>query len=321
VDVSLTAGQEQARTAGRAVAAALTPATAAGQVISAAAAAGVLLPDDLAAAVLAIDAMAWEHPPHAMTLAVQTAVARAVPGDSRLRTGSVSACMALSSDGLPVVTGGRVSGRASWVGPAPDAAAIAIVGARDGDHLTACVVAMDAPGVQVEAIATAGMTGFSCGHVSLDAVPCVALGSPRPVMAVARLLLSAAGLGMGRRALSEALAAARLLSRTGAGGEQTVQGLLSDAATELDAARLLILKAACAGTVSLAEASMAKLAVTEATQRAVTRATQVVGAETFHAGHVIERLAQDVRALELFAGRTEALREAVADEILPQATA
>jgi ABC-2 type transport system permease protein len=37
--------------------------------------------------------------------------------------------------------------------------------------------------------------------------------------------------------------------------------------------------------------------------------TQVVGVETFHAGHVIERLAQDVRALELFAGRTEALRD------------
>jgi hypothetical protein len=42
-----------------------------------------------------------------------------------------------------------------------------------------------------------------------------------------------------------------------------------------------------------------------------------VGVETFRAGHVIERLAQDVRALELFAGRTEALRTAVAAEVLP----
>jgi hypothetical protein len=33
---------------------------------------------------------------------------------------------------------------------------------------------------------------------------------------------------------------------------------------------------------------------------------------------VIERLTQDVRAIELFAGRTEALREAVADEELPR---
>ena len=48
-----------------------------------------------------------------------------------------------------------------------------------------------------------------------------------------------------------------------------------------------------------------------------TRATQVVGIDSFRQGHAVERLAQDVRALELFAGRTEALREAVADEILP----
>jgi len=72
-------------------------------------------------------------------------------------------------------------------------------------------------------------------------------------------------------------------------------------------------------TLSLAEASMAKLASTDATQRAVARATQVVGADSFRSGHIVEQLAQDVRALELFAGRTEALREAVAAETLPHA--
>ena len=45
------------------------------------------------------------------------------------------------------------------------------------------------------------------------------------------------------------------------------------------------------------------------------RATRV-GAESFAAGHAIERLTQDVRALELFAGRNEALREAVAVDLL-----
>jgi alkylation response protein AidB-like acyl-CoA dehydrogenase len=66
---------------------------------------------------------------------------------------------------------------------------------------------------------------------------------------------------------------------------------------------------------------MAKLAATGAAQRAIERTTQVVGVDTFRAGHVIERLAQDVRALELFAGRTEALRAAVAEEVLPQTNA
>ncbi|HEY6507091.1 MAG TPA: acyl-CoA dehydrogenase family protein, partial [Vicinamibacterales bacterium] len=69
--------------------------------------------------------------------------------------------------------------------------------------------------------------------------------------------------------------------------------------------------------VRLAQASMAKLLATEAAQRAVLRATQVVGVASFERGHVLERLSHDVRALELFAGRTEALREAVADQVLP----
>lgn len=321
MDVALTSEQERVQAAARALAARLPASATAAQVVAEAAAAGVLRPDDLLQAVLAMDALAWEHPGHALTLAVQTAVARAVPAEARLRTGTLVAAMALSSDGLPLVMQGRVTGRASWVGPLAGPEGLAIVGARDGDHFTACAVSLDGAGVRVERIDTAAMAGFPCAYLHLDAAPCVLLGSPKPVMACARLLFSAAGLGMGRRALSEALAAARALSRTGAGGEQTVQGLLSDAATELDAARLLILKAASSGAVSLADASMAKLAVTEATQRSVARATQVVGAETFQSGHVVERLAQDVRALELLAGRTEALREAVADEILPHPTA
>jgi len=70
--------------------------------------------------------------------------------------------------------------------------------------------------------------------------------------------------------------------------------------------------------LSLAEASQAKLAATTAAQAAVVRATQVVGADSFRRGHVIERLTQDVRAIELFAGRTETLREAVAEAELPR---
>ena len=138
-------------------------------------------------------------------------------------------------------------------------------------------------------------------------------------MARVRTLLAAAGLGMGKRALREALHTARGQSYRGAGGEQTVQGLLADAATELDAATMLTYRASLRATPSLADASMAKLAATEATQRAVARATQVVGADSLRGGHVVERLAQDVRALELFAGRTEALREAIAEAALPRA--
>jgi alkylation response protein AidB-like acyl-CoA dehydrogenase len=136
-------------------------------------------------------------------------------------------------------------------------------------------------------------------------------------MARARTLIAAVALGICNRALRESLAVVR--REHGAGGEQTVQGLLADTATELEAARMLTWKAAARGDdVSLAEASRAKLAATSAAQAAVVRATQVVGVDSFRRGHVIERLTQDVRAIELFAGRTETLREAVADAELPR---
>jgi alkylation response protein AidB-like acyl-CoA dehydrogenase len=173
--------------------------------------------------------------------------------------------------------------------------------------------------VRVDAVVTAGLPGLACGDLVLEGAACMPVGATAPIMCAVRILLASAGLGMGRRAMREALQAAKEYGRTGAGGEQTVQGLIADSATELDAAMLLTMKAASAPELSLAGASMAKLAATEATQRAVARATQVVGGDSFRQGHVLGRLAQDVRALELFAGRTEALREAVALETLPQA--
>ena len=296
--------------------------TAAADVVMGAARVGLIDPrTDLLAAVVAVDAMARESASAAFALALHTSVTLGIGADERfsaLVRGEIAGALSLSSEAVPEESGGTLSGRASWVAPATEKG-LAVVGARSGGVLTAFAVFLDAPNVALEPVGTAALSGIVCAHVRFDRTPAVAVGAPLPYMARARVLLAAAGLGMGRRALSEALEAAHAYSRTGAGGEQTVQGLLADAATELDAAMLLTWKAASAPVLSLADASMAKLAATDATQRAVARATQVVGGDSFRRGHVVERLAQDVRALELFAGRTESLREAVADETLPRA--
>jgi alkylation response protein AidB-like acyl-CoA dehydrogenase len=275
---------------------------------------------DLLSAAVATEALAAEYAGAAMALALHTGVLLTVGPDDRftaLSRGETVGAIALSTEDLPVEEDGRLTGKASLVGPLTDRG-LAIVGARKGDTLLACAVALDSPGISVDLVATAALRGFTCGHVTLADVPFLPVGAPVPFMTRVRILLAAAGLGMGRRALRDALAAAHGARGRGAGGEQTVQGLLADAATELDAAGMLTWRAASAPDLSLADASMAKLAATEATQRAVARATQVVGIDSFRRGHAIERLAQDVRALELFAGRTEALREAVADQILPR---
>jgi alkylation response protein AidB-like acyl-CoA dehydrogenase len=276
---------------------------------------------DLLSAVVAVEAIAWETAGAAVALAMHAGVTMGlgeIEPRAALARGEMVGAIALSSDEVPIAEQGVLSGRASWVTPLTTHGLV-IVGVREGDSLTAAAVRLDAAGVTPEPVQTAGLSGVVCGHVRFERTPCLPAGATQPFMSRARVLLAAAGLGMGRRALHEALEVARRHRDRGAGGEQTVQGLLADAATELDAARMLIWKAAAAGEVSLSAASMAKLLATEATQRAVARATQVVGADSFRAGHIVERLAQDVRALELFAGRTEALREAVAMDILPRA--
>jgi len=270
---------------------------------------------DLLATVMAVEALAAESPAAGVILALHSGTALAVAGDERFTSlfrGEAVVAVGLSSDAVPVEEGGRLSGRAPWVAPVTERGLV-VVGPRRGGERVAYAVALDAPGVVVETVRTAALTGLVCGHVILTDAACEPLGATLPIMTRIRILMAAAGLGMGRRALREALTAARA-AHTAAAGEQTVQGLLADAATELDAAMLMTWKAASAESLSLADASFAKLMATGAAQRAVERATQVVGIDSFQRGHIIERLAQDVRALELFAGRTEALRAAVAEE-------
>jgi alkylation response protein AidB-like acyl-CoA dehydrogenase len=320
MDFNLSGVQREWQSKARSLGQGLAPDAAASDVIRAAAAADLIgsLSDQLAAAI-AVEALAYESSAAGVSLALHTGVTAGLHGDNRfadLDRGEVVGAIALSSDDVPIEENGRLSGRAAWVTPLTPLG-IAVLGVRTGGRLAAAAVSLNAPGVLQEPVDTAALGGLVCGHVRLDGAPFVGVGPTMPFMSRVRILLAAAGLGMGRRALHEALVAAHGHTGHGAGGEQTVQGLLADAATELEAAMLLTWKAAAARDLSLADASMAKLAATEATQRAVARATQVVGADSFRRGHIIERLAQDVRTLELFAGRTEALREAVALEVLP----
>jgi alkylation response protein AidB-like acyl-CoA dehydrogenase len=279
---------------------------------------------DLLSTVIALEAVASESAPAAAAIALHTAVVFAAADRyPQLRAGERVGALVLSSDELPLEQGGHLTGRASWAAPLTEHG-LAVVGVRCGQDVLAYAVSLDERGVVVEPIETSALDGLVYGHLTLTEVASVPLGPPSSIMARARLHSAAVGLGIGRRALREALTTARAAGDfrgTGyrfdraAAGEQTVQGLLADAATELDAARLLTWKAA-ASSVSLASASMAKLAATAAAQRAVERSTQVVGAESFRRGHIIQQLSQEVRALELFAGRTEALRGALAEDEL-----
>ena len=95
--------------------------------------------------------------------------------------------------------------------------------------------------------------------------------------------------------------------------------MLADSATELDAARMLTLKAADARDRqerNSAEASMAKLYASESAHRAADRAMQILASAGYRRGSLVERLFRDVRATEIYQGTSEVQRMVIAEEIL-----
>ena len=96
--------------------------------------------------------------------------------------------------------------------------------------------------------------------------------------------------------------------------------MLADMATELDAARMLTLKAADAHRPRTArptlEASMAKLFASEAAHRAADKAMQILASNGYRRGSVVERLFRDVRATEIYQGTSEVQRMVIAEQIL-----
>jgi acyl-CoA dehydrogenase len=119
---------------------------------------------------------------------------------------------------------------------------------------------------------------------------------------------------MAQRAFDEALAHVRARVQFGAalGSHQLVQAQLADMATELDAARLLVLRAAYekdAGRERVTvEAAMAKLYATEAAQRIIDAAVQLHGGRGVVAGETVEALYRAIRPLRIYEGTSEIQR-------------
>ncbi len=128
---------------------------------------------------------------------------------------------------------------------------------------------------------------------------------------VFRVTVGAAANGLARRALAEAIGRARTRVQFGKpiGRFQAIQFHVAAMATELDAARLLVFRAAAAmdreGAARPLESSMAKLSATETAQRVADRAVQVFGGAGVLKGNVVERLYREVRALRIYEGTTE----------------
>jgi alkylation response protein AidB-like acyl-CoA dehydrogenase len=227
--------------------------------------------------------------------------------------------------------GYRITGRKVWVANA-DAASVAVVfactrpGLR-GQGVTAFLVPMDAPGIaRVARADSLGVRGLGCMDLELDVqvsddqvFGAVDQGFRAAMWALqgGRVAIASQALGIGEAAIAEA---ARFAKERHAFGQpianfQAIQWMLADMATELEAARMLTWKAAAAKErqerITL-EASMAKLAASEAAHKAADRAMQILASAGYRRGSVVERLLRDVRATEIYQGTSEAQRMIIA---------
>lgn len=102
---------------------------------------------------------------------------------------------------------------------------------------------------------------------------------------------------------------------------QAIQWKIADAYTELEAARLLLMSAACKkekGGYFGKEASMAKLYATEAANRACYEAVQMLGGYGYTRDYPVERYARDARITTIYEGTSEIQRLIISRDILKQ---
>jgi butyryl-CoA dehydrogenase len=229
-----------------------------------------------------------------------------------------------------------LNGRKVWVANA-EAASVAIVfaatqpGSR-GRGIGAFLVPLDTPGIKRLATPDSlGVRGLGCVDLQFNDVRVDAealLGGPGDGFQIAmwaldggRVAIAAQALGVGQAALDAAIAHAKQHEAFGQpiANYQAIQWMLADSATELDAARMLMLKAADArqrGDRPTLEAAMAKLSASEAAHRAADRAMQIFASHGYRRGAIVERLFRDVRAAEIYSGTSEVQRMVIAEHVL-----
>ena len=142
------------------------------------------------------------------------------------------------------------------------------------------------------------------------------------VLDIFRSTVAAAALGFARRALDEALD--RVSTRTIQGAPlaemQMVQGHIADMALDIDAAALLIYRAAWTKDMGAPritrEAAMAKLFATEQAQQVIDKAVQLHGGDGVRSGRSVEKLYREIRALRIYEGASDVQKIIIARQTL-----
>jgi alkylation response protein AidB-like acyl-CoA dehydrogenase len=246
---------------------------------------------------------------------------------------------AMSTTAKRTAKGWRLDGAKQWI-TSGDRAGVFVVWAKTdptagSKGISAFVVRGGTPGLSAgKHEDKMGLRGSSTVPLLFDGceVPEDAiLGKPGQGLSVAlaaldggRIGIASQALGVGSAALASAIAYARERKQFGRpiADNQAIQFMLADRATELEAARLLTMRAAQRKERDLPftrEASMAKLYATEAAFRTCDTAVQVHGGYGYTREFPVERYLRDVRVSRIYEGTSEVQRIVIARAILAQA--
>ena len=230
----------------------------------------------------------------------------------------------------------RISGTKNWItnGPVADVCVLFAMNDKAAAYkgITAFLLPMKTPGVRVGTPDDKlGIRGSKSSQIFLDEVALPAdavLGEVGSGFKVAlttldggRVGIAAQALGIGRAALEASLAYAQQRKTFGKpiASHQAIAFKLADMATELEAARLLTLRAAALKDAKRAytkEAAMAKLYASDVANRIARDAIQIFGGNGYVTEYPVERHFRDAKITEIYEGTSEIQRLVIAGSLL-----
>jgi alkylation response protein AidB-like acyl-CoA dehydrogenase len=251
---------------------------------------------------------------------------------------------AMRTRATKTATGWRLNGSKQWITSGDHAGVIVVWATTDGDHatsptsgakhggMTAFIVSGKAKGLSVARLEEKmGLHGSSTAQLVLenvevpdeDVLGSVGKGFGLAMMALdgGRIGIASQACGIARGALEAAITYAKDRQTFGQPiiKHQAVANMLADAATWLDAATLMTLRAAwtkeCKQPFSQA-AAMAKLFATEHAWKICDIALQVHGGYGYVRDFPVERALRDVRVTRIYEGTSEIQRIVIARNLL-----
>jgi butyryl-CoA dehydrogenase len=228
-----------------------------------------------------------------------------------------------------------INGTKNWItnGPVADVCVLFTMNDKAAGHkgITAFILPMKTKGVRVGTPDDKlGIRGSKSSQIFLDDVKLpdsLLLGGVGGGFKVAmstldggRIGIAAQALGIARAALEDSLAYAQQRRTFGKpiAQHQAIQFKLADMATEIDAARLLTLRAAWLKDQKLPygkEAAMAKLYASDVANKAAREAIQIFGGNGYVTEYPVERHFRDAKITEIYEGTSEIQRLVIAGHL------